>query len=389
METSQAAEEALRAVLASGYIGQGPKVAEFERQLSNEFLSSRLITTNSATSALDLALHIVGATPLESVISTPLTCTATNGVIHNRRSHLIWADVDPITGLITPETVRAAVEYSLKNYPSRMPKAVMGVNWSGASPDYTEIKALGIPVIEDAAHCYGASYEPGMLSESRGTYTVWSFQAIKFLTTGDGGALTLPTEEQYQRAKLLRWYGLNRESKANFRCDQDILEVGYKYHMNDISATIGLNNLRQAKINWTRQMGNAAQLCSELESFAGPRDDRPIVVPPYDRNSSYWIFFILLPPEKRADFMAFMDENGVETSLVHKRNDQHTAFNGASRRHELKGLDWYSKRYVAVPCGWWMDEQQISHVADLITGFAEDLRGHGYVVGTPPSMERP
>ena len=123
------AERAVADVLASGFIGQGPKVEEFEQALQ-ETLDCPYppLTTNSCTSALDLALHLIGVGPGDEVISTPMTCTATNGVIVNRGAQIVWADVNPFSGLISPEDVGRLV--------SRRTKAIMAVDWGGKPCDY-------------------------------------------------------------------------------------------------------------------------------------------------------------------------------------------------------------------------------------------------------------
>src|SRR5258705_572864 len=223
------APEMVRRTLESGYIGQGLVVAEFEKALSY-FFKSPILTTNSCTSALDLALHLCNVRPGDEVICTPLTCTATNGVVANRGATIVWADVLP-NGCIDPKSVYA--------HTTSKTKAIMAVDWGGVRCDYQSLREIpgNIPIIQDAAHSF---HELDHIMG--GDITCWSFQAIKFLTTGDGGALACPSD-QLGRAKLLRWYGLDRESSENFRGDQDIKEIGYKYHMNDIAASIGLANL--------------------------------------------------------------------------------------------------------------------------------------------------
>jgi len=233
--TAPEAADRVAATLASGYLGEGRRVAEFERGFGDLIGSPvRPLAVNSCTSALDLALHLCGVGPGDVVISTPMTCTATNTMIVNRGAKILWADVDPLTGLIDPTSVAQLIDTWGVDF-----RAILAVDWGGRLCDYDALKAAagGIPVIEDAAHVAG-----GQSWESRGDCVAFSFQAIKHLTTGDGGALIVPAVER-DRARLLRWYGLDRESSASFRCDQRITEAGYKYHLNDIAASIGLANL--------------------------------------------------------------------------------------------------------------------------------------------------
>ena len=186
----------LSAILHSGFIGQGPKVEEFEDLLQKELNSNvRPITVNSCTSAIDLALHLIGVGPGDEVISTPQTCFASQvGSIH-RGAKIRWADIDPITGLIDPESVSSLV--------NEKTKAIICVNWAGRICDYSKLKAFGVPVVEDAAHTWDSFLQE---SVERGDYICYSFQAIKYLTTGDGGILLCPPEKQ-EEARILRWYG--------------------------------------------------------------------------------------------------------------------------------------------------------------------------------------
>jgi dTDP-4-amino-4,6-dideoxygalactose transaminase len=143
--------------------------------------------------------------------------------------------------------------------------AVMVVHWGGAAADVKKIKALtGLDIIEDCAHAFGSYYElPATQDEgtkvgNSGNYCCFSFQAIKHLTTGDGGMLILPGEYEYKKAKLLRWYGIDREGdRKDFRCEEPIKDWGYKFHMNDINAAIGIENLKIVGDNIRRHINNA------------------------------------------------------------------------------------------------------------------------------------
>jgi dTDP-4-amino-4,6-dideoxygalactose transaminase len=334
------AKDVVGKVLDSGYIGQGPKVEEFEEALQRQYgLPDRPMTTNSCTSAIDLALALIGVGPGDYVITTPQTCTATNSPIVTRGAIPVWADVD-LKGLIDPGSVGAVY----RQYPQA--KAVMAVDWAGQLADYDGLRKATkreIPIIEDAAH----RLPDGNV---KGDYVAWSFQAIKFLTTGDGGALLTPGNQQ-ARARLLRWYGLDREGSASFRCAQNIAEVGYKYHMNDIAASIGLANLLTAEKNLRQHQANAKYLCDRLGIA-------------FDRDSHYWFFPITVGD--RDAFVTYMADKGVETSQVHARNDTHDGFLRVMPRKAGSGTDWFDAHQIAIPCGWWLTEQDLETIADAV-----------------------
>lgn len=333
--------------LMSGYVGQGKRVEEFEAELASYLrLPYAPLTTNSCTSALDLAMHLLGVGPGREVITTPITCTATNSPAVTRGATLVWADVDPLTGLIDPADVARKI--------TSRTACIMAVDWGGRPCDYRALRALGVPVVQDAAHLP----LPGC---QRGDYTCWSFQAIKHLTTVDGGALLTPPD-QMERARLLRWYGLDRRSSADFRCAQDIEEAGYKYHMNDVAATIGLCNLALLPAHLQRHSANAYYYLGELRDLPG------VTLPATHGAHSWWLFTLLV--EDRDAFIAALAERGIAASPVHARNDVHTAFRRASQPAYLPGVDHFAAHEVAIPVGWWVGPDQRAEVADAVRDWA-------------------
>lgn len=338
-------------VLDSGYVGQGEINTEFERDLSY-FLGGNVLTVNSCTSALDLSLHLIGVGPGDEVISTPVTCTATNGVIVNRGATIVWADVDPATGLIDPVDVGRKL--------TRKTAAIMTVDWAGNACNYDALRDQTdgvVPIIEDAAHHIMADIETG------GDYICWSFQAIKHLTTVDGGALSVPPEE-YERAKLLRWYGLDRESSSSFRCDQDIKEAGYKYHMNDLNSAIGLANLPHVPELVEKHRANARYYDERLQGAVR-------LLPPRNPRGSYWLYTVLV--DEPLEFQLFLASQGVEANPVHKRNDVHTAFkaNAHTSLRALPGVNEFADHEVAIPVGWWLTEEDREIVVHGVLSYAQ------------------
>ena len=234
VKMSETAAGAVTKVLASGFIGQGPVVEQFEDKLWQVLESkTRPVTVNSCTAAIDLALELLGIEDGDEIITTPQTCFASYVNAIHRGARIRWADIDPLTGLIQPESVKKLI--------TNKTKAIIAVDWAGKFCNYKELKKLAIPVIEDAAHVWDV-FINNKTNIERGDYICYSFQAIKFLTCGDGGILICPEETQ-DEARILRWYGLDRTKNESFRCTQNITKVGFKYHMNDINASIGLSNI--------------------------------------------------------------------------------------------------------------------------------------------------
>jgi dTDP-4-amino-4,6-dideoxygalactose transaminase len=168
------------------------------------------------------------------------------------------------------------------------------------------------------------------------------------------------------RARLLRWHGLSRRTKADFRCEQDITEVGGKHHMTDLNAAIGLANIDHAEWIVARHRLSAEWYCRVLRGCPG------ITVPPYGPGSSYWLMGLLV--EDRDGFASYMTSHGVQVSRAHRRNDEHTAFRAVSWGWPLPGVEYFDAHQINIPAGWWVSEQDREYVAAVITDWAHGRR---------------
>lgn len=346
-------------VLMSGYIGQGKKVDEFEKALSEHVGNPHVCTVNSGTSSLHLALRLVKDEIRDEVLTTPLTCTATNLPILANDLKIRWVDLDPSNCNLDLSDLRKKL--------SPRTLAIMVVHWGGYPVDLDELldiqhecyRKYGFfpRVIEDCAHAFGATYK-GKLLGSHGNLCCFSFGAIKHLTSVDGGLLVLPSEEMLERAKLLRWYGLDRTSSADFRCEQNICEWGYKFHMNDVNATIGLKNLDRVGDILKRHRENGRFYRETLAGVSGITllESKP------DRVSSEWIF--TLRAERRNDFIIKMKELGVSCGRVHDRNDKHSCL--SHFKEHLPNTDLVCSDMCCIPCGWWLSAEDREYIADCI-----------------------
>lgn len=347
-------------VLTSGFIGQGPKVEEFENKLKQRFNNPFINTVNSCTSGLELAVHMVKNNDSDcEIITTPLTCTATNFAILSRGAKIKWADVDPNNCNIDLDDVARKI--------TSRTKAIMVVHWSGYPVDLDKLRDIQIKamnmfgtmpaIIEDCAHAWGSKYKDKLIG-TYGNFAVFSFQAIKHLTTGDGGIIISPNDELHQRAKLLRWYGLDRNSSRDFRCQQNIKEFGFKWHMNDIAATIGLCNLEHTEDLINKHKDNGHYYNHALRNIKGVKllENKP------EYDSSYWIYTMMV--ENRTNFIKTMKEKGIMVGQVHDRNDKHDCLK--EYRMVLPGLDEVAKKMIAIPCGWWITRKNREYIVDCI-----------------------
>ena len=344
------AKEIVAEVLDSGFIGQGSRVEEFENILWKELGSSvRPVTVNSCTSAIDLALDLIGVGPGDEVISTPQTCFASQvGAIH-KGATIRWADIDPITGCMDSNSIERLI--------TDKTKAIIAVNWAGRYCNFTSLKSFGIPVVEDAAHCWDVFNDNTC---ERGDYICYSFQAIKFLTTGDGGIL-IPPKDKEEDARLLRWYGLDRTKGQSFRCTQNIKEAGFKYQMNDIAAAIGIKNIPHAKESVLDHRKNSKIFIDRIRN-------NDIVIPEWDENGSYWIFSLHVINGRKNEFLEYMKNISITVSPVHYRNDEYDC-TIKFREFDLPGVNQFSDTQVCIPNGWWLTEDELDYIVEKINEF--------------------
>lgn len=354
-------DKPLLETLHSGFIGEGSKVLEFEETLKKYLQTENVLTTNSGTSALHLAYHmIIQDSDLKRILTTPMTCTATNNPIVLNGAKIGWIDIDPITGNVTPETLKEVLDYY------EAAAAVSIVHWGGNPCDIKEIantcKVHNLKLIEDGAHSLGMEYNEkpfGYYSD----FAMHSFQAIKHITTGDGGCLICNDKKDYERAKLLRWYGVDRTIREgiDLRCELDIAEAGYKFHMNDLAATIGNETFKYLPEIVERHRENA-----KYYDFMFSDKIRYVPENP-NGKSAYWLYTIHV--ENRDELMQKLKENGIMSSKVHSRNDTHSMFMEFKR--DLPGLEEFNRTHLCIPVGWWITEHDREYIAKKVLKYAK------------------
>lgn len=361
--------EKVASVLESGYVGEGPWSKKFEDLLKLHYSNENLLLTNSGTSAIHLALDVIRETynliPEETdVLCTCLSCLATIMPVKSQGFNIKWIDIDPKSLNINLEDV--------ENKLTAKTRILIVVHWGGNPVDIekldwikAEYKAMykqELIIIEDAAHCFGSFYNNGVLVGNSGNYVCSSFQAIKFLTTGDGGMLITPDADSAKQAKLKRWFGLDRDNGQDMRCTQSVIYNGFKMQPNDITSVIGYYNYPLATANVGIHKRNAAYYNSELGCFT----DLRIINPNKNRHdktsSSYWLYTIFV--ERKKDFKKYMEENGVAVSEVHARMDIHPIYSKYTTK--LPHMDSVENHYISIPVGWWVTKENREYIINLI-----------------------
>lgn len=360
---SDYASDLVKGVLDSGYIGQGPKVDEFESLLKKYYTNDFLLTTNSCTSALQLAVHLLKSgdrfSQDDEIIVTPMTCFASISAIIANDCKVRWADVDPNTCNIDLDDVERKMGPNTKG--------VMVVHWGGYPVNldrlksiqlrYKELYGKNLPIIEDCAHVWNSEYKGTKIGNS-GNFCAFSYQAIKFLTTGDGGMLITPDDQTYRKAKLMRWFGLDREKGQSFRCAQNIEYSGFKYHLTDIAAAIGISNFKDIDSLVNVHRNNSKYYNEQLKDVSGIQllENNP------DHKSSCWLYTMRV--KNRSDFVKKLESKGVASNPVHARCDKHSCV--YKYRSSLPNMDVLGDEMICIPVGWWVTEEDREYIVKTI-----------------------
>lgn len=350
------AQQRVGEVLASTFLSEGKLVKEFEARLSAELGMVHPAALNSGTSALHLALEVAGVGAGDEVILSPQTFIASAITIVQAGAKPVFADIQYETGNIAP----ADIEHRI----TPRTKAIMAVHWGGYPCDMAEIKAIAekyhLVVIEDAAHSPGATYQ-GQPVGSISDYTCFSFQAIKHLTTGDGGALCARDPERAREVFRRRWFGIDRANSPINEVGEreyDLTDVGYKYHLSDYAAALGLANLTGFADRMTLRRGLVQQYNEGLANVPGLTH----FARKSDRQSAEWLYGFHV--ENRLAFIRALKAKGVAASVVHDGIDNNTLFGG--KQAELTQQRRFDDTQIHIPLHDDLSSEQVGYIVDII-----------------------
>jgi perosamine synthetase len=352
------AVEAVAETLRSGWLGPGPKAAAFEEAFAEYVGVPACVAVSSGTAALQIALRVLDLPPGGAVVTTPLTFVSANQAILHERLRPVFADVQPDTGNLDPESVAASVD--------ERTAAVVAMHYGGYPCDLDELYAVcrdrGLPLIEDCAHACGAVYR-GRRIGSHGSLHAFSFQAVKNLPAGEGGALTLGSDGLAARARRLRWFGISadtyeRARSGRYRWDYDVEELGFKYQLDDVHAAIGLaqlafldaDNARRAEIARRYRAGLAG-----LDGVALLREEP-------DRESSRHLFCVLA--ENRDGLVDALAARGIEVGVHYRPSYDYPLFESGP----LPSTERFWRRVVSLPIGVHLTDGDVERVIDAVRG---------------------
>lgn len=342
-------------VLKTRWIGQGPRVDQFEKEFGDFLGGVSSLAVGSGTDALHLAYLLAGIEPGDEVITPVFTCTATNLPLLYIGAKPVFADIDPKTMNISSTSIREKI--------TPRTKAIATVDYGGLPCDYKEIneiaKEFNLKVIDDAAHAVGAKYQGTNIGQIA-DFTTYSFQAIKHITTADGGLLAIKDPNLLEKGKRLRWFGIDRVAKQGGIWSNDITELGYKYQMTDVGATMGLSGLRNIDhiLRHRREILNVYMV--ELNNVDGLYNVGSESLS--DRQHAAWLHTVLV--ENREKLQAKLLSHGIESAPVHYRNDMYSILGGRSK--EFPNMDALEEKYLVLPIHMHMTAQDALRICKVI-----------------------
>lgn len=331
-------------ILHSGALAYGKWGREFERKLGEYIGNRKILATNSFNAAYLVAITTLGLQPNDEVIGSPMTCLASNQPFATQHVKVVWADIEPSTGMLDVDDVRKKI--------SPHTKAILINHFCGYVGYIDEIMDLakenGLFVIEDAIEGFGSEYKGKKVGNLGADVTVYSFQTVRLPNTIDGGAVSFRDQSLYEKAVLVRDYGIER---PKFRDDMkeisplcDIAIPGYGATPTEINSYVGclqmevIDNLlekqQEQALKWDVLLGESAVKAVTLVANTKP---------------NYWVYGILA--DNKIGAMEEWRGKGYYASGVHLPNTYYSVF---GKQLDMKGIQDFYNHYVALPCGWWM-----------------------------------
>lgn len=314
----EATADAVAEVLRTKWVNTGAQERALRREFGRRFNAERVVACTSGTAALKTAYAAIGIGPGDEVISTPYTFIATNTAILELGAIPVFADIQYDTLNIDPASVEERI--------TDRTRAIVCVHYGGYPCDLDELRAVGrrhgLPIVEDSAHALGSRYKGDFIG-SRGDYVTFSLQAVKIVTSGDGGMITTESEESYEKLKRLVWYGVDRDQKTDKLLDplpDEIDVLGFKHNMNDITAAVGLAGLRHFDLPASRRRQVGEYYRSELAGL----DRLHLLDYQTDREPNFQTFPVHV--KDRLAFAKFMRDRGIMVNVNNRRNDRYAIF---------------------------------------------------------------
>ena len=335
-------------ILYSGQLGFGKYGIQFENQLKKFIGCEYLLTISSYNQAMQIVLSTLGLKNGDEIIASPVSCLASNQPFAVKGLKIIWADVNPKTGGMNQDDVKQKI--------TKNTKAIFHNHFCGYLGDIDAINAIGeefgIPVIDDAIEAFASEYKGKKVGNLGTDLTVFSFQTVRLPNTIDGGAICFKNKETYEKAKLIRDYGIERSSfrtaTGEINSNYDITLEGYAGLMSELNSYIGGRQMDDIENLLIIQKDNAMIW---NEKLANSKSIKSLEITP-ESMPNYWVYGTLC--KNKTDAIKIFRENTFYATGVHINNNVYSVFNNKT---VLKGVNEFMNHFVAIPCGWWFNNK--------------------------------
>lgn len=332
-------------ILYSGNLAFGNYGKEFEERLKNYIDNPWIINISSYNQAMLIALSTLNLQPGDEVIASPVSCLASNQPFAIKNVRVVWADVNPRTGCLDPQDVRKKI--------SPKTKAIFHNHFCGFLGQIDEVNQIakdnGLFVVDDCIEAFGSQYEGKKMGNLEADISVFSFQTVRLPNTIDGGALSFRNQELFEKAKLIRDYGIDRskfrDSNKEISANCDITLEGYGAVISEINSYIGIQQMNDIEELLNKQAKNAQDWHKKIEDIKG------VITMPINEKTkpNYWVYGLLC--ENKSEALENFRNKGWYATGVHINNNIYSVFNN---KENLKGVNEFMNSFLAIPCGWWL-----------------------------------
>ncbi|WP_294958162.1 DegT/DnrJ/EryC1/StrS family aminotransferase [uncultured Flavobacterium sp.] len=335
-------------ILYSGQLGYGKYGREFESKLQNFIECKYVLSVSSYNIAMLIVLSTLGLKKGDEIIASPVSCLASNQPFAVKDLKVVWVDINPETGGMCPEDLKSKI--------TTKTKAIFHNHFCGYLGNIEEINTIGnsfgIPVIDDGIEAFGSEYKNRKLGNVGTDITVFSFQTVRLPNTIDGGAIVFKDKELYEKALLIRDYGIDREifrtNNGEINPECDIKLEGYGGLMSELNSYLGTKQMDDVEGLLMHQKKNAFfwnEKIIEMKNFS------PLKLTD-NCEPNYWVYGILCNNKEMA--IKHFKEKGYYATGVHINNNVYTVFDN---KDYLKGVSEFMSRFLAIPCGWWFENK--------------------------------
>lgn len=340
----------LNEILYSGQLSYGKYGKLFESTLKEYIGCEYIMTINSYNTAMQVVLSTLGLQFGDEVIASPVSCLASNQPFTTKGLKVVWADIDPSTGTLCPKDVESKITNNTK--------AIFHNHFCGYVGNIDAINALGkqygIPIIDDGIEAFGSELEGNRLGNVGTDITVFSFQTVRLPNTIEGGAIVFKDRALYERAVLIRDYGIDRskfrtaDGEINPECDIQL--EGYGGLMSEVNSFIGIKQMESINYLLNRQKNNASKWIEHLQT-----NKNIIPLTTLEQTSpNYWVLGTLSKNGKET--ISYFKSRGYYATGVHINNNIYSVFNN---KIDLEGANNFKQQFVAIPSGWWVEINEI------------------------------